>query len=316
MGSGGHDSPAGPVFVGGTGRCGTHAVAALLASGGEYALVPGELRLHTDLAGLPAFARGERGRLPIARDLLTRWWSRPAPWGPGDARGTRRFVSRRRNLGAVARLLTAGPRADRHRLSGDYVRALLDPLAPRPGAWVEKTPDNCAAAGFLASLFPRMRVVHVIRDGRDVACSFMRVPWAPDAFEPALRLWERSLLSAHLGTQEIEPSRVHCLLIEDLVARERERSYGEMLAFLGLTDGAARRSFFERELTPAHARIGRWRLDLAPSEHAHATTLYAGSLERLRGAGVLPLPPLDSEPPPVRRPGARSSVDPWAPTTA
>ena len=114
----------------------------------------------------------------------------------------------------------------------------------------------------------------------------------------------------------MEPDRVHPLLIEDLVARDRERSYAGLLGFLGLPDSQARRRFFEHELTPARARVGRWRRDLAPSEHAHATTLYAAALERLRGAGVFPLPPLDSEPPPVRRPGARSSVDPWAPTTA
>ncbi len=66
----------------------------------------------------------------------------------------------------------------------------------------------------------------------------MRVPWAPDDFEPALELWERGLLHAHRGTLELEPGRVHRLLIEDLVARDRERAYGELLAFLGLPDSA------------------------------------------------------------------------------
>ena len=137
--------PAGPVFVGGTGRCGTHAVAALLASDGDYALVPLELRLHADPGGLPAFARGERSRAGTARDLLTRWWRRPAPWDRAAIRGTHRFVRRRHNARAVARLLAAPPGADRCRLSADYVSALLDPVAPRPGAWVEKTPANCTA---------------------------------------------------------------------------------------------------------------------------------------------------------------------------
>ena len=309
-------NPAGPVFVGGTGRCGTHAVAALLASDCDYALVPLELRLHADPGGLPAFARGERSRAGTARDLLTRWWRRPAPWDRAAIRGTHRFVRRRHNARAVARLLAAPPGADRCRLSADYVSALLDPLAPRPGAWVEKTPANCTAAGFLLSLFEHARVVHVLRDGRDVACSFMRVPWAPDAFEPALEQWERSLLAAHLGTQEIEPSRVHRLLIEDLVARDRERAYGELFAFLGLTDGAARRSFFERELTPDRARIGRWRLDLPQAQHARATALYAESLGRLRAANVRPLPPLDPEVPAAAQSRTASSIDPWALATA
>ncbi len=308
--------PASPVFVGGTGRCGTHAVAALIASDGDYGLVPAELRLHTDLLGLPAFARGECDRARIARDLLARWWRRPAPWDSGAAQGTHRIAPRRRNVAAVAALLAAPPRADRSRLCRSYLSALLDPLAPRPGAWVEKTPDNCAAAGFLRSLFAEMRLIHVVRDGRDVACSLMRVPWAPDDFERALEMWERRLLRAHRGALELEPDRVHGLLIEDLVTRNRGRSYGALLGFLGAPDTPARRSFFERELRPDCARAGRWRRDLPSSQHVRATTLYGETLERLRTAGVSPLPSLatDAAPGPPAR--AISSIDPWAATTA
>ena len=308
--------PAGPVFVGGTGRCGTHAVAALLASDRDYALVPAELRLHTDLIGLPAFARGDCGRARVARALLGPWWRRPLPWDPGAHQGIHRIAPRRRNAAAVAALLAAPPRADRYRLCAAYVSALLDPFAPRPGGWVEKTPDNCAAAGFLRSLFERMRLIHVVRDGRDVACSFMRVPWAPDGFEAALEIWERRLLRAHRGVLELEPGCVHTLLIEDLVARGRERSYVELLGFLGLPDTRTRRSFFERELTPARARIGRWRNDLPRSQHARADRLYRESLERLRAAGVRPLPPRVVEATAVPTAPAGSSIDPWALTTA
>ena len=308
--------PPGPVLVGGTGRCGTHAVAALVASGGEHALVPAELRLHTDLLGLPAFARGECGRARISRELLTRWWRRPVPWDPGSSQGAHRVATRRRNARAVAGLACAPPGSDRNRLAAGYVSALLDPLAPRPGAWVEKTPDNCAAAGFLRSLFPGMRLIHVIRDGRDVACSFMRVPWAPDDFDHALAEWERSMLLAHRGSLQVEPDRVHRLLIEDLIDRDRERSYAGLLGFLGLADSPARRRFFERELTPSRARIGRWRTDLPEAEHARAESLYLGALGRLRDAGVAPLPPPLSEPAAAPRSAERSTIDPWALTTA
>jgi Sulfotransferase family len=312
--AGAHSS--GPVFVGGTGRCGTHAVAALLASGPEYALVPAELRLHTDLLGLPAFVRGDCGRARISRELLTRWWRRPAPWDPGAPRGTHRIAPRSRNARAVAALLAAPPGTDRARLAAAYVNSLLDPLAPQPGAWVEKTPDNCAAAGFLRELFGGMRVVHVIRDGRDVACSLMRVPWAPDSFEPALEAWERGMLRAHRGSLEAAPSSVHRLLLEDLVARDRERAYDGLLAFLGLPDSPRRRRFFERELTPGRARIGRWRRDLPRSERDRADCLYRDALARLAAAGVGPLPVADYEEPPEPLARAPSSIDPWALTTA
>ena len=191
--------------------------------------------------------------------------------GPGRRPRHTRFVRRRRSARAVAPLLAAPPGADRSRLCADYVGALLDPLAPRPGAWVEETPDNCSAAGFLLSLFEHDALGPRRPRRPRLACSFMRVPWAPDVFEPALEQWERGLLAAHRGTLELEPSRVHRLLLEDLLARDRDGAYRGLLAFLGLTDGAARRSFFERELTPDAPASVAGGSDLPPAQHARAT---------------------------------------------
>lgn len=305
------------MFVGGTGRCGTHAVAALATASGRRALVPAELRIHTDLSALPALANGDAGRLRTARQLLGHWRRHPAAWDPGSARGTHRIASRRRHRLAAARLVAA-PGAGPHRCCRRYLDALLDPLARAPGAWVEKTPDNCAAAGFLHRLYPQMRLVHVVRDGRDVACSFMRVPWAPDGFPEALALWERSLLLAHRGTLELPAGQVHRLTIEALVGHDRECSYRALLAFLGDDpDQPSIRRFFDSELTADRASIGRWRGDLPSREHLRATRLYRESLERLAAAEVDPLPSLSGEArPPTPRARATSAIDPWAETTA
>jgi protein-tyrosine sulfotransferase len=37
--------------------------------------------------------------------------------------------------------------------------------------WLEKTPDNIAFIPFLNTIFPNAKYIHIIRDGRDVACS-------------------------------------------------------------------------------------------------------------------------------------------------
>jgi protein-tyrosine sulfotransferase len=42
--------------------------------------------------------------------------------------------------------------------------------------WAEKTPLNIAHLGWVLSHFPRARVIHVVRDGRDVVCSLRRHP--------------------------------------------------------------------------------------------------------------------------------------------
>lgn len=294
-------------------------VGSLAARSGRYALVPAELRVHASPDGLSAFVEGRHSRRRLLRGLATHWWSHRPEWDPTERRGAHRIASRRRYLSALARLAAAPPGTDRTALSRRFVSDLLDPLAPPNGGWIEKSPDNCAEAGFLARLFPELRVIHVIRDGRDVACSFMRVPWAPSDFRGALALWERGMLDAHLGTLAVPAGRVHRLLLEDLVRRDRERSYRALLGFLGIPEEPRVRSHFEREVTGERARIGRWRFDLPRSEHARAEGLYAGALEGLAAAGVRPLPPDPASHPGVPADPGRipspSRIDPWAAIT-
>ena len=315
--------PIGPVFIGGTGRCGTHAVAYLAAQSDRFALIPAELRVHVSERGLPRFASGERSRGWLLRGLRTHWWRHRPEWDPVAVRGVHTLTSRRRYLTALAHLAVTPPGADRVAISRRLLSSLLNPLAPAPGAWIEKSPDNCARAGLLDSIFPRLRLIHVVRDGRDVACSFMRVPWAPDDFAGALAVWERRLLDAHRGTLELPAGQVHRVRLEDLTLHDRDRSYGALVAFLGIADAPALRFFFDRELTPWRARIGRWLSDLPRAEHERAQDLYRASLRRLDQAGVWPLPAdpaLPAEPPAVAelplRSHSPSQIDPWASRTA
>lgn len=41
----------------------------------------------------------------------------------------------------------------------------------------EKTPRNAFALPFLRGQFPGARFVHILRDGRDVTLSLLRLPW-------------------------------------------------------------------------------------------------------------------------------------------
>jgi len=51
-------------------------------------------------------------------------------------------------------------------------------LAPRDGQrLVDKTPRNIFVAETLKRVFPDAKFIHVIRDGRDVACSLLKKPW-------------------------------------------------------------------------------------------------------------------------------------------
>ena len=47
----------------------------------------------------------------------------------------------------------------------------------RKTIWADKTPENVGRLDFIFRHFPRAKFVHVVRDGRDVACSLRTQPW-------------------------------------------------------------------------------------------------------------------------------------------
>jgi Sulfotransferase family len=77
-------------------------------------------------------------------------------------------------------------------------------LAAKPGAtlMVEKEPRYYRYVDTILRTVPHARFVHVLRDGRDVACSMMRVSkkwgreWAPDSVGHGAHLWREAVHGA------------------------------------------------------------------------------------------------------------------------
>ena len=64
------------------------------------------------------------------------------------------------------------------RSQAGFVASFFDLAASRRGKsrWAEKTPLNVRHLGWIYRHFPNARFIHVIRDGRDVACSLRSHP--------------------------------------------------------------------------------------------------------------------------------------------
>jgi hypothetical protein len=86
----------------------------------------------------------------------------------------------------------------------DLVRGVVDTaldgvakLAPDASVIVEKSPSHSFCAHLLATYAPEARVVHLVRDGRDVAASLLAAGdgwgrgWAPRDLKGAARSWAR-----------------------------------------------------------------------------------------------------------------------------
>lgn len=129
----------------------------------------------------------------------------------------------------------------------------------------EKTPDYVRRLPLLTGLFPAARIVHLIRDGRDVTMSL--VEWATGNKGPAkLALWRDEPMGTGAlwwrwqvlaGRRSAIGLRGRYLEVryDDLVERTAE-TLQSVVSFLGIADDAALRSMLEATTAerPASAR--------------------------------------------------------------
>lgn len=191
-----------PLFVVGCGRSGTTMLRLMLDS-------------HPDLA-IP----GEGHFIPFTHKILHRF---VGPEGELD-------------VGALARRLIDTVHFRRWDVPDDValgrVRALRD--ADFPGVvealymsyadingkvrWGDKTPIYVRHIPLLAELFPSARFVHVIRDGHDVALSYLSVPWGPSTIWEVAQKWKRDVSAGRSAGDSLGPGRYLEIRYEDLIA--------------------------------------------------------------------------------------------------
>ena len=316
-----------PIFVGGTQRSGTHATAGLIGAHGAVAALPREMKFHAHQRGLPGVIRARVSPRAFAKRMREFWWKRP--YREGRTRGLYKTIPRERFDRALEEFL-AGCRAAPHRRlpprrrgpdlvepSRVLVNALFDPIAAEHGAarWVEMSPRNVQFAPELLEMFPGMKLVYSVRDGRDVACSLARVPFGPEGALAGLERWDRHLRRADASVRRLPPDRVLTMRLEELLLTRREESLAALLSFLGLEEDEGIRRTFQSELTAEHGHLGRWRVDLGAKERGELDRAYREVLARMGEDGIASRPdpdplPADFAAVPAGEPG--STIDPWA----
>lgn len=111
----------------------------------------------------------------------------------------------------------------------DLVRGVYEWYAaenhPGKRRWGDKNNVYLRHIPLLGRLFPKARFVHIVRDGRDVACSYRDLsevdgPYAPDlpnGVIEAARHWRRNVTRIRRGLETIGWDRAYELRYEDLV---------------------------------------------------------------------------------------------------
>jgi hypothetical protein len=258
-----------PIIIGGTGRSGTTVTARLLGAHPDYHAIPFEVRFLGAPGGLCDVVEGRTTIMAFERLMLGKWFDR------GPAYGLK-VIADRPTIRAAILELDAGLRHEPRQAARRFVHRLLDPVAIAAGkrGWIEMSPDTMLAAGELAQILPAARLIHAVRDGRDVACSVTMRDWGPSEREAALDWWARRLGRAYEATSAVPVDRMLTLRMESLLLFDREAEYRRLREFTGLADDPALRAYFDAKATSDRTHVGRWRQDVPPADQAAFEARY------------------------------------------
>ncbi|MCJ2166237.1 MULTISPECIES: sulfotransferase [unclassified Pseudodesulfovibrio] len=279
----------GSVFIGGTGRSGTSLLRRALNSNPDVASVPGETKCINDerfrlaphwFHGLPSGSR-EQG----VKDLKRLWRERfycyvhphKASLKDNQLRGFCLWLDREAMEAELSRLDELVRATSLHEVEaiwGGLYAALFRHRSQAQGKshWVEKTPRNSFFAEYLYSIIPDMRLINMVRDGRDVALSMQNVAWGEKDYVKALDWWAEEMRETMRVVDSLPESAVLTVRYEDLVTEPNAVMAG-IADFIGATPS--------HDLDIFASSVGRWKDEMPTEAQEHAVTRHGELLERL-----------------------------------
>jgi hypothetical protein len=176
----------------------------------------------------------------------------------------------------------------------------------------DKTPNSALRISTLNALWPEARVVHLIRDGRDVGLSLLAwaypkkligtlSTWKEDAVTTAALFWESNVRCGREGGKSLGPELYHEVSYESLVVRPREGCtalcdflelpYDEaMLHFCETRPNASSRPGKGHPWMPITPGLRNWRTQMATEDAERFEAAAGGLLDELGYARAFPHP--------------------------
>ncbi len=268
-----------PVFVLGCPRSGTTVLYHMLLSAGNFAVYRAESNVFSVLQPRFGNLRSESNR----RQLLRLWLQSRLFQATGlDANDIREKIMR-----------------DCHS-AGDFLRIVMEETARHQSVerWADCTPDHLLYIPEIKRQIPNALVVHIIRDGRDVALSYVKQGWAyPFPWDRKQHLSVAGLFWEWIVSRGRDYGRAlgadyYELHYEDLVEKPREalRALGdfvgqnldyEKIQQVGIGSVRQPNTSFTSDDGGVFNPVGRWEKKMTPEQLADFEALTGNFLQEL-----------------------------------
>ena len=282
-----------PVLIGGTGRSGSTILGRILARHPDlYLTDPEEVRFLANNPGMATalgmknagFPRSLRAK-NLAQKAIKR--SQGAYFKRPNNSGLQKWltIDEMRELGDRYLERFGKEPLDATR---EFTYAVMDKVAaPAEGRrWVDGTPANARVTDLIEPIYPDCQVVAIIRDGRDVAASFVEQTFGPNEILESLREWGRRSLRMHQAVQRCRPGRILTIDMLDMVQNAREESLQQVCEFLDIPLDPGMMQWFAENVSVERAHVGRWRTQFDADTTQKIEDLYASIVADLRKQGV------------------------------
>jgi hypothetical protein len=266
-----------PVFVLGSVRSGTTLLYHMLLSAGNFAVYRAESSVFNLLE--PRF--GDLSSAANKKKLLEAWY------------GTRMFTQ-----SGLDRQEIAAKVMNECRNGGDFLQIVMSAIALKQGVerWADTTPEHILYLHRIKETIPDALVIHIIRDGRDVALStdrmgyIRRLPWDRKPPKMAAGLfWEWMVNKGRRDGRDLgaDYTEVH---FEELIGQPRE-TLAKLSQFIeqnldydqirgvGIGSVSAPNTSFDGGMAEDFNPVGRWRSGYSADELAVFEGLVGRTLE-------------------------------------
>jgi len=247
------------LFIIGTGRCGTTALAEALYYNVGAAVV-NEPRFLTDPGGLVDLVRGrmelDEFRVAFLAMFCPRMTRNCRRLDPNNCAGIKTLRAEE-----IYRAILWNTGENAITFAARFAAAILSELVyGNDYEIVVKEPHAMLYVNLLAQLFDGARFVHVIRDPRDVCASVLGCNWGPGDASKFIGWYNRLMDRAWASANQVAPERYLVISFEDMVA-DPDGVVGKVCRFADLPQPSA-----VTRISVESAHIGRYRQDLGSNE--------------------------------------------------